>query len=397
MEPREPIELPVEHLPNSDEPAFVRTFEFRFGGSPVVPPPVPRQLRPRVFLPLLLFLTTCVTTFMIGGSMFGKQIVVQHLVENDGRIEVQLRLEADWTSPETPLAGARYSFALMAILLAHEMGHFLQARRYGVPASWPWFIPIPALPMGTMGAVIVQASGFADRKQLFDIGISGPLAGLVLALPITIFGLQDSHVIDIANQGGGLSFGNPLILRWLAEWRFGPLAAGEDVVLTPLLYAGWVGIFVTALNLIPIGQLDGGHILYCLIGRKAHWVARGLLWFAIGFMIVTQNWSYIVMVVLLLMMGSRHPPSRDDSVPLGRCREVLGWLTLSFIVIGFTPMPISIDERPPAKKPAEQKAEPLFVGQWQVRCVACEDFWIVTPTGSVSEGERFTRLRCEQS
>ncbi len=349
MDSREPIELPVERLPNSEEPNFVRTFEVRFGrGLGESEPPSPRP-HPRVFLPLVLFLATWVSTFLVGGTMFAKALNI------DGQIVI------DWMS--FVASGAMYSTALMSILLAHEMGHYLQARRYGVPASWPWFIPFPSLPLGTMGAVIVQASGFANRKQLFDIGISGPLAGLVLALPITVIGLRDSRIVDIAAEGGGMSFGNPLILQWLAEWRFGPLAPGEDVALTPLLHAGWVGIFVTALNLIPIGQLDGGHILYCLIGRRAHAVARALLWFAVGYMVLTKNWSYVVMVILLMLMGARHPPSRDDSVPLGHLRNVLGWLTLSFIVIGFTSEPFSMNERPPAKqapKP-EPEAPSLFV------------------------------------
>jgi membrane-associated protease RseP (regulator of RpoE activity) len=348
VDSREPIELPVERLPNSEEPDFARAFEVRFGGPPHEPPPAFGRPRPRVFLPLLLFVATWLSTFLVGGEAFGlKQIDAEVFV--------------DW--PAFVAGGLKYSTALMAILLAHEMGHFLQARRYGVPASLPWFIPIPALPLGTMGAVIVQASGFANRKQLFDIGISGPLAGLVLALPITIIGLRDSKVIDIVADGGGMTFGNPLILQWLAEWRFGPLAPGQDVALTPLLHAGWVGIFVTALNLTPIGQLDGGHILYCLIGRKAHAVARALLWFAIGYMLFTRNWSYAFMVILLMLMGARHPPSQDDSVPLGRLRTALGWLTLSFIVIGFTPEPFSLNDRPPAKqapKPDPQ-APSLFV------------------------------------
>ncbi len=349
MEPREPIELPVERISNSNsgESPSIRTFEFRFGNFPADDRPAPRRRRPRVFLPVLLFFATWLSTFFVGGQMHGDASVIGD------------EIVVDWASFVS--GGLKYSTSLMAILLAHEMGHYLQARRYGVPASLPWFIPIPSPPMGTMGAVIVQAAGFANRKQIFDIGISGPLAGLALALPITVLGLQDSRVIELARDASGLSFGNPLILEWLAEWRFGPLAAGEDVSLTPLLHAGWVGIFVTALNLIPIGQLDGGHILYCLIGRKAHTVARLLLWFAVGSMFVTGNWSYSFMVVLLMMMGARHPPTRDDSVPLGRFRQVLGWLTLSFVVIGFTPTPVMFHEPPPRTKPKPAQNEPLFV------------------------------------
>ncbi|MBC7816341.1 MAG: hypothetical protein IAG10_05555, partial [Planctomycetaceae bacterium] len=216
--------------------------------------------------------------------------------------------------------------------------------------------------LGTMGAVIVQASGHADRKQMFDIGITGPLAGLVLTIPFMILGLHDSQIKSLEEFGGGMSFGNPPLLQWLAEWHFGrPLLPTEDVVLTPFLHAGWVGILVTALNLMPIGQLDGGHILYGLIGRKAHRVAVILLWTAVFWMFFTGNWSYSAIVFLLLVTGARHPPTRDDSVPLGGFRVLLGWLTLAFVVIGFTPNPISIDDRLPPQVQLTAKPETVFV------------------------------------
>ena len=320
MDQREPIELPVEHISNAPagEPARPFVFQVQFGNWEHPPHEAPLRVhrsRPRRVLPLFLFAVTCVSTFLVGGL--------------------------------------EYSAALMAILVAHEMGHFLQARRYGVPASWPWFIPMPISPLGTMGAVIVQSSGYADRKQMFDIGITGPLAGLVLAIPITIWGLQGSRIEPIEAFGDGLTFGNPPLLLWLAEWHFGkPLLPNQDFVLTPLLFAGWVGILITALNLIPIGQLDGGHILYGLIRRRAHSVAQLLLWAAVIWTMTTGNWSYFVMIFLMLTMGARHPPTRDDSVPLGPFRIVLGWLTLSFVLIGFTPNPISLHERPPREQPA---------------------------------------------
>lgn len=238
--------------------------------------------------------------------------------------------------------GIMYSAGVMGILLAHELGHYLQALRYRVPASPPMFIPMPFFPIGTMGAVIVQGAGFANRKALFDIAISGPLAGLVFALPIAWWGIQSSTV-DIAPPGVQI-FGDPLILEWMYEARHGVLAPGEEVIMTPLLFAGWVGIFITALNLMPIGQLDGGHILYTLIGRKAHWVAFSVVGGAVAWMIVKQDPSFALMIVLICMFGLRHPPSADDHAPIGPVRVVLGWLTLCFIFIGFTPFPISMQE-----------------------------------------------------
>lgn len=349
MDQREPIELPVEHIPAEPPRETARPFVFQvqlgnWEQPPHEPPPRVPARRPRRVLPLVLFLATCLSTFLTGGEMFGIDVL-----------------------PGTPpqpvfdfskflLGGLQYSAALMAILAAHEMGHFLQAKRYGVPASWPWFIPMPFSPLGTMGAVIVQSSGYADRKQMFDIGITGPLAGLVIAIPVTVLGLEGSRIENIEAFNGGLTFGNPPLLRWLAEWHFGqPLLEHQDIVLTPLLHAGWVGILITALNLIPIGQLDGGHILYGLIRRRAHLVATLLLWFAAIWTVTSGNWSYSVMIFLLLMMGARHPPTRDDSVPLGGFRIVLGWLTLAFVLIGFTPNPITFQNRPPRENPVEQQ------------------------------------------
>jgi Zn-dependent protease len=346
---REPIELPVEHIPA--EPVeeargpFVIQVQFGTTDPPAPPPPMhaPRSRPRRRLLPLVLFLATCLSTFVVGTQFFGRsRLVMGEFPGDTPSIEIEVR--------SMLLGGLKYSAGLMAILLAHEMGHFLQAVRYRVPASWPWFIPMPFSPLGTMGAVIVQASGRADRKQMFDIGISGPLAGLVVAIPILMLGLRDSQIISIDEFSGGFSFGNPPVLQWLAEWHFGrPLEAHEDVVLTPFLRAGWVGILVTALNLIPVGQLDGGHILYGLIGKKAHRVAITVLWTAVFWMMFTGNWSYSAIVILLLVMGPRHPPTRDDTVPLGGFRIVLGWLTLAFILIGFTPEPISLETAAPRR------------------------------------------------
>lgn len=241
-------------------------------------------------------------------------------------------------------AGLTYSAAVMGILLAHELGHYLQALRYGVPASPPMFIPMPLPPLGTMGAVILQGAGFANRKVLFDIAITGPLAGLVVALPVVWWGLQDSTIITIAPNQAAMIFGDPLILEWMYELRHGVLAPNQEVVLNPLLHAGWVGIFITAVNLVPVGQLDGGHILYTLIGRKAHWVAYGIIIGAVSWMVATKNPTFMLMILLLCGFGLRHPPSSDDTVPIGGFRTILAWLTLAFVPIGFTPVPFMMME-----------------------------------------------------
>jgi len=296
-------------------------------------PPQP-QLRSRKRVTLLLFAATCLSTFLVGMTPGAGPAFLEILLR--GKL-----FEIPFATLQAALIdGAAFSSSVMLILLAHEMGHYLQARRYHVPASLPYFIPMPISPFGTMGAVIVQGAGVANRKQLYDIAITGPLAGLVFALPIAFFGIMNSQVAVIPPNVQGPIYGNPLLFTWMIEAVHGPMAANQDIMLTPLVFAGWVGIFITALNLIPIGQLDGGHILYTLIGKRAHVVATLLLLGAVAYMVYSSYFAYGLMVILLLLMGPRHPPTVDDRIPLGWPRVILGWLTLAFIIIGFTPTPI---------------------------------------------------------
>ena len=240
--------------------------------------------------------------------------------------------------------GPSYCAALMFILTAHELGHFLQARRYRVPTTLPFFIPMPSLPQfphpfGTMGAIIGMRAHSGDRRALFDIAITGPIAGLVPALICCVIGIGRSTIVEKAVIGPGERLGAPLVFQWLVAAIRGPLAPGTELVLDPIAYAGWVGLFVTALNLLPIGQLDGGHILYALLRKKAHFVAFAALWGAAAAVAWFGYWAWSLMLLLLFLMGARHPPTADDTAPLGIFRVVLGWLALAFVVIGFTPTP----------------------------------------------------------
>jgi membrane-associated protease RseP (regulator of RpoE activity) len=257
----------------------------------------------RIRLPVLLFVATCLSTWMTGGLAF--------------------------------------SLALMTTLLAHEMGHYLQARRYGVPASLPYFIPMPLSPIGTMGAVIVMQPGLGNRRSLFDIAVTGPLAGLVPALLFSIIGLHWSEVVILRHQPFEMTLGEPILFKVLAYLTLGPLADGQDIALHPVAFAGWVGIFITALNLIPIGQLDGGHILYSLLLRRAHPIAKLLLAAAMLAVVLWGYWGWTLMIFLLMLMGPAHPPTANDNIPLGTARTVLGWASLLLVPIGFTPVPFS--------------------------------------------------------
>lgn len=213
----------------------------------------------RVFLPVFLFVATCLSTFIAGALDWDPGTHVLH--ETVGQ-----RIAENWQQ------GLIYAAAVIGILLTHEMGHFIQTVRYGVPASLPFFIPIPFLPTGTMGAVIGMEGSRADRKQLFDIGISGPWAGLIVALPIIWFGIQQAEVMK---DGAEVMLGDPLIFKLMASYLKPGIS--PDAILNknnPLLMAGWVGMLITGLNMLPVSQLDGGHVIYGLFGRRAKLVAH---------------------------------------------------------------------------------------------------------------------------
>jgi|Deesub1362B_J571_1020462.scaffolds.fasta_scaffold02892_2 membrane-associated protease RseP (regulator of RpoE activity) len=235
-----------------------------------------------------------------------------------------------------------YSIGVMSILLFHEMGHYLMCRRYGIPATLPYFIPVPFPPFGTWGAVIAMHRIMPNRRVLFDVGAAGPIAGLILAFPITIIGLKYSTFIRPETLGPNvMSMGEPLVFQFLRYLVLGPLPEGMDVLIHPLAYAGWVGLFVTALNLLPVGQLDGGHIAYALLGpeksRYVYYIALG------GFAIAALYFpGWIFMLFLLAFFFLRHPPTMADYIPLDRKRKILGVLMFFVFVVSFTPVPFKI-------------------------------------------------------
>ena len=283
----------------------------------VRPVPPPRQRR--VWTPAILFVATCLSTLFSG--------------------MLTASSEAGWFAAF--VHGLWYAVPLMIILVCHEMGHFLQARRYGVPASFPYFLPLPGSPFGTLGAFIVMGPRMGHRKALFDIGITGPLAGLVPTIIFLVVGLHYSGY-DVRPRHGML-YGDPLLFKFLAKWIL-HLPAGYEVIAHPMAFAGWVGLLITSLNLMPIGQLDGGHVLYALLRQKANRIATLLLYSAVVVVALDfkQLYVWMLMLILLIVMGPVHPPTADDSEPLGAVRTVLGWLTLAFIIIGFTPTPLQV-------------------------------------------------------
>jgi membrane-associated protease RseP (regulator of RpoE activity) len=251
--------------------------------------------------------------------------------------------------PKLLLLGLSFSIPLIAILLAHELGHFLACRYYGMSCTPPFFIPIPLPISGTLGAFIKIKSRFLNRKALFDIGVAGPLAGFIFVLPTLWVGISFSRVIPKGLLGSGwLSFGEPIIFRFFGELILGYSPARQDMLPHPIAMAAWVGLLATSLNLLPIWQLDGGHIAYAMIGSSRH---KTLSIAALISLILVSfaGWptpSYALFSVLLLIVGIRsrfyHPPVVVEEEALGFGRIILGLLAYLILIISFMPVPISI-------------------------------------------------------
>ncbi len=236
--------------------------------------------------------------------------------------------------------GPWYSFGVIAILLSHEMGHYLMCRRYRIPATLPFFIPFPLINrFGTMGAMIQMRGFIPNRKALFDVGAAGPLAGLVVSLPVIYFGILFSDIVPTSeiHPEMSISLGEPLLFKLLSFLAVGHVSDSYDIQLHGLAYAGWVGLFVTSLNLMPIGQLDGGHIFYSLFGPRGFRLMPLFLVVLGGLTIIYLGWA--LFFVLLLWLGRTHPPPLDDFTPLDNRRKVLAYLMFIIFLLTFTPTP----------------------------------------------------------
>ena len=273
-------------------------------------------------LPFLLYTLTALTTFAAG--CVGWQPA---LLGFDAGIPDEIA--AHWQR------GLLYMAAVMAVLSAHEAGHWVAARAHGIHATLPFFIPMPLLLTGTLGAVIGMEGSRANRRQLFDIAIAGPVAGLVVALPLLAAGI-------LTGGGAGESpFALPLLARWIRNAVRPDLGAGM-VAPNALFMAGWVGLLVTGLNMIPLSQLDGGHICRAVFGPRGNWVARGVLLAAMAGIVVWGHYDWLVMVVAITLIGADHPPIREDGRPLGAARTALGVLSFLIPVVTFMPEPLTL-------------------------------------------------------
>jgi membrane-associated protease RseP (regulator of RpoE activity) len=279
------------------------------------------QPRPAYGLALALFVATLGTTLLAGALMDGGNPFIH---------------------PADLVRGIPFSLTLMAILLTHEMGHYITSRHYGVRASLPYFIPAPPIlfMIGTFGAFINMRSPILRRGPLLEIGAMGPIAGFVVAVVAVIAGLLQSSV-QPENSLDGMKLGSPLLLQGLGVLLVDAPAEGYDLVLHPVAFAGWIGLFVTALNLLPIGQLDGGHITYALFGRRHKMISIiAVLGLAVLGVVGWPGW--LVWGILGAMLGLRHPPVIDQSVPLNRRQRVIAWASVVIFVLTFTPVPFSV-------------------------------------------------------
>jgi membrane-associated protease RseP (regulator of RpoE activity) len=310
-------------------------FDLEHGYSPA-PPPVREWKFGRVWLHVLLLLLTMLSTTIVGSRIaynFAHDLPTFDLSRDWG---VFLTF---WRHPAALLSGLPFSLTLITILLAHEFGHYLACMYYGVDATLPFFIPAPT-PIGTMGAFIRIQSAIYSKRILFDVGIAGPIAGFVFLLPAMSVGLAFSKIVPGINHQGSISsltFGVPPLL-WLLEKLIFTGVLPVDIYLHPVARAAWVGVFATALNLLPVGQLDGGHIVYALLGEKHRWISRVFIALLVpaGF----YFWQGWLMWAALLFLFARRHPAIYDLADIGRARIQLGMLALAMFLLCFMLAPI---------------------------------------------------------
>ncbi len=278
--------------------------------------------RPNVTLPAVLFILTVITT-MVSGALFEGIDIFRH--------------------PAMILRGAPFSFSLLLILGTHELGHYLASRSHGVITTLPMFIPAPPIPpmIGTFGAVIRIKSPITSKNELVDIGASGPLTGFVFAIIVTAIGLKFSTIVPIAYSEGSVGLGSSLIFKALSYLVLGPMPEGSDVMLHPVAFAGWIGFFITAMNLLPLGQLDGGHIVYAIIGRRHRLFSYAM----IAMLIALGVWKWpgwIVWAILITVIGLRHPSVEDQHEPMDPRRRRTTTAALLVFILTFIPTPFYI-------------------------------------------------------
>ncbi len=289
-----------------------------------------QKFRDRVWLHALLFVLTIASTTFVGAENYWS------FLSDFGGRTIPLHLGS------LLLRGLWYSGTILAILGCHELGHYFACRYYDVDASLPFFLPAPILQTGTLGAFIRIREPIPSKRILFDIGIAGPIAGFVVAVPALFVGLALSNIVPMPAEFHGVSLGEPLVFQLAAKLLWGTQPDGYALNLHPMAFAGWFGLLATALNLVPIGQLDGGHISYAVLGRRSTYVTFIMVGIAGFFAYRSITWRVwmVLMIVMLFVFGPKHPRVFDEDVPLDRVRLALALFAVVMFVLCFTPAPI---------------------------------------------------------
>ena len=277
------------------------------------------------YLHIVLFILTFLSTLSAGALQQGINII-----KSPGRI----------------LEGLPFAGTLMTILLCHELAHYIASRKNHTAATLPYFIPAPSI-FGTFGAFIKMKSPILTRKALIEIGASGPIAGFIISVAACIIGLHISKVIPLPQGEGTLSLGDSLLFSFLSRTILGATPEHYDILLHPVAFAGWIGLFVTSLNLIPIGQLDGGHICYAILGERHRYVSRFLVallaFLGVSSLLGFSGWEgWLVWAILMLVLGIKHPPVLYWESPLDPARRTIGLVTLVIFIITFIPEPFKV-------------------------------------------------------
>lgn len=317
------------------------------GEAPHLPVAAARtEQAPRWGLAIALFVATFFSTTTLGANwiLAARTDVVSPIPDTwFGTVLSPATVRMVWTSPELLKIGLSFSLPVLFIMLCHELGHYVYCRRYRIAATVPYFVPTP-VGLGTFGAFIRIRSLIRDKRELFDVGIAGPIAGFLALLPFLVYGIarsQPAPLVLAAPNGPAMTLlrpGTSLLTWWLTRAFHGPLPAGTVLNPHPFALAAWIGMLVTALNLLPLAQLDGGHILYAVFGERQRQLALPL-WLALaaaGFL----HPAWFVWALIVFAIGLRHPPVANPNTPLGRGRMALAGVALVMLVLCFPPVPL---------------------------------------------------------
>lgn len=326
---RESLERNFDSLRKSlTEKGYVPMLRYEKGEHTIYVMKKPKRKEKSVWVNITLLIATVITTVLTGSMLHMEHFDIWSIpnVMNIFNIENLF------------YGGMLFAFPLMSILFVHEMGHYFTSKKHGIKTSLPFFIPIPPiLPsfnIGTFGALISSSDPMPNKKALFDVGISGPLAGFLVAIPVTILGIKLSTPASLTEPvSGEIMLGGSILFSFLSSAILN-IPAGTPINLSLTAFAGWVGLLITSINLLPAGQLDGGHIFRAVLGEKQKYAG----WIAVFIMIFT-GWAFFA-IIIVFMMGMMHPPPLNDDTNLGIKRKLLFFVALIILVTCFIPFPI---------------------------------------------------------